>query len=256
MSNKFVRLTNKPAASDPYIYLYNNAKNGGVSYCINGSPMDKTCNVLSNCVGWACARFNHIYNILTGYNGMKYKSFCCNAENFIEKAKAYGLEIGMTPRPGAIMVWQKGNTLSGSDGAGHVCIVEEAVSVTEVNTSESGYGYAIPVYCKNRKKGADGRWGQSSAYTFRGFIYNPAVKDDDTKPVENKDSDKCKFNIGDVVKMTNNAPIYGKTSKFASWVYSTKLYIREIDGSKITVSIYKEGAITGFVDKKYLNKVK
>ena len=55
---------------------------------------------------------------------MKYKTLCCNAENFIKRAKQAGLEVGMTPKPGAIMCWQKGATLSGSDGAGHVAICE------------------------------------------------------------------------------------------------------------------------------------
>ena len=38
------------------------------------------------------------------------------------------------------MVWQKGATLNGSDGAGHVAIVEKVAGDTEVYTSESGWG--------------------------------------------------------------------------------------------------------------------
>lgn len=44
----------------------------------------------------------------------------CNAENFIEKAKAYGLKVVDYPTLGGIMVWRKGASLSGNDGAGHV----------------------------------------------------------------------------------------------------------------------------------------
>lgn len=43
----------------------------------------------------------------------------CNAENFIEKAKNYGLQVVNYPTLGGIMVWQKGS-LSSRDGAGHV----------------------------------------------------------------------------------------------------------------------------------------
>lgn len=75
------------------------------------------------------------------------------------------------------MVWQKGATLNGSDGAGHVAIVEKVVSDTEVYTSESGWGSSTPFWNKTRTKG-NGNWGQGAAYKFLGFIYNPAVSDE------------------------------------------------------------------------------
>ena len=61
--------------------------------------------------------------------------------------------------------------------------------------------------------------------------------------------------VGDKVKMAANAPVYGKTTKFSSWVYETLLYVREIKGSRVVVSTQKTGAVTGAVDKKYLTKV-
>lgn len=79
----------------------------------------------------------------------------------------------MTPRVGACMVWQKGATLSGSDGAGHVAIVEKVISDTEIVTSESGYAASKPFWTQTRKKG-NGNWGQASSYKFLGFIYNPS----------------------------------------------------------------------------------
>lgn len=63
------------------------------------------------------------------------------------------------------------------------------------------------------------------------------------------------FKVGDKVKMAKDAPQYGKTSKFASWVYGTTLYVREVDGSRIVISTVKTGAVTGAVDKKHLTKV-
>ena len=85
------------------------------------------------------------------------------------------LETGQTPRVGACMVWQKGDTLDGSDGAGHVAIVEKVYSSTQIMTSESAWG-GKAFYTSTRNKG-DGNWGMGSAYKFLGFIYNPAVKD-------------------------------------------------------------------------------
>ena len=48
MAKSFPVATSKPTSKDPYIYLYNNANNNGKSWCINGKPTDKDCNVLGN----------------------------------------------------------------------------------------------------------------------------------------------------------------------------------------------------------------
>ena len=167
----FKMRTSKPEAGNKY---YITKANGGYSDAIKGSPTDKDCDVLSNCVGYAYGRFNEI----GGYGYCKYLR-PVNAENFIQY-KGTSLKTGQTPKLGACMVWQKGATLNGSDGAGHVAIVEKVVSDTEVYTSESGWGSSNPFWNKTRIKG-NGNWGQGAAYKFLGFIYNPAVSDE--KPV-------------------------------------------------------------------------
>ena len=157
------RLT-RPEAGNKY---YITKASGGWSDAIKGKPADALCNTLSNCVGYAYGRFNEI----GGYGCCKYLR-PVNAENFIQFAG--GLAVGQEPKLGACMVWRKGATLNGSDGAGHVAIVEQIISATEIVTSESGYGSKTPFWTKRRKKGA-GNWGAGSGYTFLGFIYNPAV---------------------------------------------------------------------------------
>lgn len=158
--------TSKPSAGNKF---YNNGNNGGYSWCINGSPTDKGCNVLANCVGYACGRFNEIIG------SMKYKTLCCNAENFIERAKQAGLQVVSYPTLGGIMVWQKGATLSGNDGAGHVAVVERIDSANQIYTSESGYGSSA--FWNSIRKNNNGRWGLGNGYTFRGCIVNPAIGD-------------------------------------------------------------------------------
>ena len=159
MANFISRMT-KPEKGNPY---YNTKANGGYSAAIKGKPTDAGCDVLSNCVGYAYGRFNEIGQ----WGSCKYL-VPTNAELFI-KYKG-DLEVGQTPKLGACMVWQKG-TQSGSDGAGHVAIVEKVISDTEVVTSESAWE-SYDFQTANRKKGEDGNWGQ--AYPFVGFIYNPA----------------------------------------------------------------------------------
>lgn len=98
----------------------------------------------------------------------------CNAENFIEKAKNYGLQVVNYPTLGGIMVWQKGS-LSSRDGAGHVAIVERIDSANQIYTSESSYGGSA--FYNATRTNNNGRWGMGSAYTFRGCIVNPAIGD-------------------------------------------------------------------------------
>lgn len=114
------RLT-KPEAGNPY---YNRLATGGYSGAILGSPTDKGCNVLANCVGYAAGRFNEII----GKNKFVYFQYPPNAEDFYDTAIAAGLEVGTKPQLGAIIVWAKGKTWTSADGAGHVAVVEEIKS--------------------------------------------------------------------------------------------------------------------------------
>ena len=226
----FKMRTSKPGAGNKY---YNNGNNGGYSWCVNGSPKDKNCNVLANCVGYACGRFNEIIG------SMKYKAFCCNAENFIEVAKKAGLKVGNTPKLGAIMVWQKGATLSGNDGAGHVAIVEKVYSNNKVYTSESAWGGSA--FWNATRTNSNGRWGMGSGYKFRGFIYNPAIKEEtkttttsSTKSsTTKKASSKQKFAIG--AKVIINGKLYKSStaSSASSSVKNKTTYItRYASGTK------------------------
>lgn len=206
MSTFKPRMT-KPEAGNPY---YNTKANGGYSNAIKGKPTDKGCDVLANCVGYAYGRFNEI----GGWGSCKYLS-PTNAENFIQYAK--GLEIGQAPKLGACMVWRKGATLSGSDGAGHVAIVEKVISNTEVVTSESGWNSSKPFWTQTRKKGSDGRWGSGSSYTFLGFIYNPAP---------------CCKGTGTTAG-TNSAPAAGKLDDDGLWGTGTTTRLQQIFGTTV-----------------------
>lgn len=162
---------------------YNNKSHGGLSDAVNGYPMISGLTVLQNCVGWANSRFNEICNDpnLDGIvKKFKYQ-LVCDAEDFIESAKRQGLKINPTPIEGGIMVWQKGATLGSGDGAGHVAVVERVYDDGTILTSESGW--ASWTFKTVRRDNNNGRWGQNSAYKFRGCIINPAVKNPKVVPV-------------------------------------------------------------------------
>lgn len=157
-----------PEAGNKY---YIRKASGGYNPAIAGYPKHSELDVLSNCVGYAIGRFNEI----GGYGECKYLK-PVNAERFIEYAAAQGLKISSKPTPGACAVWRGGSTLDGSDGAGHVAIVEDTYDDGSITTSDSGYGSSKPFWITHRKKGNSGNWGQRVAlYDFLGFIENPAV---------------------------------------------------------------------------------
>lgn len=135
---------------------------GGYNMAIQGKPTKEGANVLANCVGYANGRFAEII----GKDKIEYQ-LICNAENFIEKAKGYGLQISSVPTLGGIMVWEGKGSL-----AGHVAIVERIDSNNQIYTSESAYGGSA-FYNKTRYN-CNGNWDMGSNYSFRGCIINPS----------------------------------------------------------------------------------
>lgn len=173
------RLT-MPEKGNPY---YNRKQNGGYSDAIqpNGSNgCVEGLNVLPNCVGYGFGRFNEI----AGQGKMIYLA-PVNAELFIDYKdyRTKGLQVGLTPKLGACMVWQAGATKDGKDGAGHVAIVEQINPDGSIVTSESGWNDKRIFWTRTRYYG-DGNWGQGSNYKFLGFIYNPSVVKDYTLTLE------------------------------------------------------------------------
>lgn len=141
---------------------YMTTSSGGWSWAIKGKPTKAGADVLSNCVGYANGRFAEIQET----QGIKYQ-LVCNAENFIEKAQSYGLQISSTPTLGGIMVWE-----GIGSSAGHVAIVERIDNGNQIYTSESAYGGTA--FYNSTRTNSNGRWGMGSGYRFRGCIINPA----------------------------------------------------------------------------------
>lgn len=148
--------TTAPAINNKY---YVSTKYGGFNRCIvinhaNGS-------VLPNCTGYAYGRFMEIAEVDT--------CKLCTAD--AERWYAYndGYSRGQTPKVGAVACWALGNPADGSDGHGHVAIVEEVSPDGTILVSQSGYyskkfttQYISPPYAIN-------------GLTFQGFIYNPVT---------------------------------------------------------------------------------
>lgn len=61
--------------------------------------------------------------------------------------------------------------------------------------------------------------------------------------------------VGDEVKLKPDALVWNKTYPPSKWVFKRKLYVQRIKEDRVWVSIYKQGATTCTVDKKYIEKV-
>lgn len=108
--------------------------------------------------------------------------------------------------------------------------------------------YKVQVGAYTNKKNAEAIQKKLKAKGFDAIII---AEDKVTKPTTPPPA----FTKGNKVKLQKNAPQYGTSSKFQSWVYSSTLYVRQVDGNRIVISTQKSGAITGAVDKKYLTKI-
>lgn len=157
----FVARLSRPEAGNKY---YIRACSGGYSKAIKGKPTDRDCDVLHNCVGYAVGRFHEIAN-RPQFDLID----CVNAENIFSNAEMHGLKTGDTPKLGALIVWRKGNTLSGSDGAGHVAVVEKINPDGSIITSESGYNCNNAFWTTKRYK----PYSNGSGYSLLGFVYQP-----------------------------------------------------------------------------------
>ena len=154
-------------------------KPAGYNPCILGNIKyrDPYLNNLPNCVGYAFGRFHEIFEDI---------SFSCytkgNAEELIRNLSNIGLSVGTVPKLGGMMVWQKGSTLNGADGAGHVSVVEKIKSDNEIIVSQSGWKSRMPFWIAIHKKGS-GNWIEgtdagwmNSGYSYLGCVYNAYQK--------------------------------------------------------------------------------
>lgn len=195
--------TTKPEAGNKY---FTKKTSGGYSSCIQGKPTDK-CDILANCVGYACGAFNEQLGL-----GCEKYHLTCNAEDFIERAIAMGLSVVKEPVKGGIMVWSKGRLKDGTDGAGHVeisCIdyiKGTTPSKDYTKIAASGWGCSKTFWTATRYRGEDGNWGMSKAYTYRGCIvppnYEPDPIPEPTPKPEPTPTPKADFKVGDYVVPT------------------------------------------------------
>ena len=105
-----------------------------------------------------------------------------NAENWFADVKNFkkisASDSNFEVRVGDILVYRSGNIHDGSDGAGHVCIVEEKYLDGSILISESGYKHFL---FRTRKLSKPYKWGEN--YILEGVI---RISDFEDNPTEKK----------------------------------------------------------------------
>ncbi len=207
--------TEKPEKGNPY---FNTIANGGYSRAIKGSPTDPDCDVLHNCVGAAVGCFHEAL-------GRKEMDLIdpVNAENIFQNAIDHGLSVGQTPVPGALIVWQKGATLSPGDGAGHVAFVASAEDDGTIITAESGWNAKNAWWTTVRKP----PYTYAAGYKLLGFVYPP------------------KSNPYPAPTRVIRKGALGADVKWLQWELAERGYLRksELDGSFWSITL---GALLAF----------
>ena len=133
---------------------------GGNNFCVEVEG--GSC--LPNCVGYCWGRWRELL-------GDYHRLSRCNAEDWYGNT-ADGYKRGRTPKVGAVICWRKGRLYDGSDGAGHVAVVEKVEANGDIVTSESAWGgerFRTRAYTK--KSG----YCLAEGYEFQGFIYIPVT---------------------------------------------------------------------------------
>lgn len=112
--------------------------------------------------------------------------------------------------------------------------------------------YLVQIGAYSKKENAEEMLNKLKAAGF-----DAVIKSEDEIVPEKKNNEQSteSFNVGDKVKLQENAPVYGTENNFSSWVYKSTLYVREINDSRVVISVHKTGSVTGAVDKKYLTKI-
>lgn len=147
----FTPRTTAPSTTDRH---WIHTSKGGLNECILISGNS----VLPNCVGYAWGR---AYELL----GRRPSLSRNNAENWYGNT-GDGYPRSQTPKLGSVLCWRKGQAGNGSDGAGHVAVVEEIYSDGTVLCSNSAYG-GQRFYTKRIKP----KTWPGGAYVFQGYIH-------------------------------------------------------------------------------------
>lgn len=209
--------------------------------------------VMPNCVGYAQGRLLEILSATK----VNWSLPACNAEDWYDKAQENGLQVGQTPKLGAVVCWRAGSKRNGSDGCGHVAVVEEIKPNGDIVVSNSAWG-GTNFYTRTVTKASGYQY--MSSKPLEGFIYCGIDFENDTSNDIPKEEPKPSnpsntYKKGDVVQLNDGVKwSNGKTP--ASWVFGRDLTVIRFNGDLLVVS--KDGingGVTGCISPSDVHSV-
>ena len=146
-------------------------------YYTVSNPFDINSASGGNCTWYAWGRFWEVWaSVETKYKTKRPTPVSkSNACYFYSDAKKNGYQVGLTPKPGAIICWGYNGSPHGNPG--HVAFVEKVNKDGSIEISHSGWSSG-PMENETLKRG-NGQAGTSAYHRgysndyFNGFIYNP-----------------------------------------------------------------------------------
>lgn len=171
---------------------------------------------LPNCTCYAYGRFDEL-------SGKAHLLPTGNAGDWWGRVDRTKLEVGYTPKLGAIICWQG----SIRHRCGHVAVVEEILPNGDIITSNSGYkrGYRRPERdCPQyfwlercyKKWGYLSGWEKKRGYKLQGFIYLPEEEPEKSKEMT---VDKAKEIVKERTNLTENTLHFMWNYKFGDELY-------------------------------------
>lgn len=115
----------------------------------------------------------------------------------------------------------------------------------EKEPEPAGVLYRVQIGAYSVKANAEAQLAKAKAAGFKDAFITSTGRPAAAEPVTT-------LKVGDKVKLTSNATVYGRTTRFSSWVYDATLYVREVNGARVVISVEKTGAVTGAVSKAHL----
>lgn len=116
---------------------------------------------------------------------------------------------------------------------------------TTTNKANNTTIYRVQVGAFSNKAKAEAQLAKLKKAGFNGFIVTEKKNQTVSTAIK----------VGDKVKIQSDAYMYGTKTKFASFVYNSVLYVRQISGDRVVVSTQQTGSVTGAVSKNDVIKI-
>lgn len=200
---------------------------------------------------YLCKMFNVDPKATVSYNGVKVPTILCHADSCdLDLGSNHGDVLHWFPKFGKDMSDARNDVakLMGSSTPAKPDPTPPTSEMYRVRKSWEDAKSQVGAYTslENAKKACDSAGSGYEVYNSKGVAVYPNA------PVDDDKEEKKDFQVGDEVRLVKGAT-YSSGKSIPTWVFESKLYVREIRGNgDIIISTLKSGAVTGVVKPEAL----